>query len=178
MKTQLQSTTYATPLIDVNFTYGFNNDQLKKVITYWLNDYKWETREQQLNSVPHYRTKILGLNIHFVHIKPDQNAIKGKKVLPLLLIHGWPGSIKEFYNVFSLLSTPREEYDFVFEIIAPSLPGYGYSDAATIPGLGPARIAQIFKLLMERVGFERFYVQGGDWGSLIGSDLVTLYPKR
>lgn len=93
-------------------------------------------------------------------------------------MHGWPGSVKEFYNVFPLLTKPQEKYDFVFEIIAPSLPGYGFSEAATKPGLGTAQMAQIMKLLMERIGYTKFYVQGGDWGALIGTDMVTLYPDR
>lgn len=131
-----------------------------------------------MNSVPHYRTKILGLNIHFIHIKLRQDTKTPKKVLPLLLIHGWPGSVKEFYKVFPELSVAQEKYDFVFEIVAPSLPGYGFSDAAQYPGLGTIQMAQILKKLMERLGHKKFYVQGGDWGSLVGTDMVTMYPDR
>lgn len=177
LKQQLKSTTYVAPLKNVNFTYGFNSNQLQKIITYWEKTYQWRNREKLLNSVSHYRTKILGLNIHFIHIKQNPNTKSTKKVLPLLLLHGWPGSVKEFYGVFPLLSKAQEKYDFVFEIVAPSLPGYGFSDGAHYPGFGTAQIAQISKLLMERLGHKKFYVQGGDWGSLIGTDLATLYPE-
>lgn len=96
----------------------------------------------------------------------------------MLMLHGWPGSVKEFYGVFPLLTRPRPQCDFVFEIIAPSLPGYGFSDAATIPGLNAAQMGLIMKKLMNRLGFKRFYVQGGDWGALIGSQMSTLYSDR
>ena len=162
----------------INFEYGFNSNHLRKVIDFWIDKYDWEERKKRLNSVPQFRTKIAGLRIHFIRVQPDARATKSKKVLPLLLLHGWPGSVKEFYAVFSKLTQPRPEYEFVFDVIAPSLPGYGFSDAATIPGMNTAHIGLVMKKLMHRLGFEKFYVQGGDWGSVIGMSMATLFPER
>lgn len=178
LKRRLRDSVYAPPLKGVNFTYGFNTDHLQKIVNYWLNDYNWNEREKLLNAVPQFRTRISGLNIHFIHLKPHANVLKQKRVLPLLLLHGWPGSVKEFYKVLPLLVSPQSEYDFVFEVVVPSLPGYGFSEAATKPGLDTAHIALIMKKLMNRIGFTKFYVQGGDWGSIIGTDMITFYPER
>ncbi len=178
LKERLKNVTYAPPLQGSNFEYGVNTDYIKKIIDYWANDYKWDEREKLLNAVPHFRTKISGLDIHFIRVKPDAKATKTKKVLPLLLLHGWPGSVKEFYGIFPLLTKPRSGYDFVFEVIAPSLPGYGFSEAATLPGLNTLQMGLIMKKLMNRLRFDKFYVQGGDWGSVIGSNMATVYPDR
>lgn len=114
--------------------------------------------------------------MHFVRVRP-KNA-EGKKVLPLLLLHGWPGSVREFYDIFPLLAIPKENSDFVFDIIAPSLPGYGFSQGSSKTGLGTAQIAVIMKNLMKRIGYDKFYVQGGDWGAAIARNLATLYPDK
>lgn len=98
--------------------------------------------------------------------------------MPFLLLHGWPGSIMELYKVIPLLTTPKPEYDFVFEVIAPSLPGFGFSSSATIPGLSSTHTAVVFKNFMLRLGFNKFYVQGGDWGSAITADISALFPQQ
>jgi juvenile hormone epoxide hydrolase len=103
---------------------------------------------------------------------------KNIRVLPLLLLHGWPGSVREFYELIPLLTKPLNNVDFVFEVIAPSLPGYGFSEGASKPGLGAAQVAVVMKNLMERIGFKKFYVQGGDWGAMIASHLGNLFPER
>jgi juvenile hormone epoxide hydrolase len=168
------------PLDGVAFQYGFNTDYLQKLLTFWKTEYKWRERETYLNSLPHYKTLIGGLNIHFIHAKPDLSKFKTPskvQVIPMLLIHGWPGSIREFYGLIPRLITARPDTDFVFEVIAPSLPGYGFSDPPLKPGLGPAQVAPIFKELMDRLGFKKFVVQGGDWGSAVGSFISILYPE-
>lgn len=99
-------------------------------------------------------------------------------MLPLLLLHGWPGSVREFYDLIPLLTTPRKDVNFVFEVIAPSLPGYGFSEGASKPGLGAAQVAVVMKNLMERIGFKKFYAHGGDWGAVIVSHMGVLFPKR
>lgn len=166
---------FHAPLEGVGFEYGFNSDALNKVVTYWKNEYlpKWSEREAKINSFPHFTTQIQGLNIHFIHIKPKSQA--GKKVLPIILLHGWPGSILEFYDVIPKLIANK---DYNFEIIVPCLPGYGWSQAASKTGLGAVEIGVIMNNLMTRLGFSKFYIQGGDWGSLVGSTMASLYPSK
>ncbi|XP_071451836.1 juvenile hormone epoxide hydrolase 1-like, partial [Hetaerina americana] len=171
--------TLTPPLYDVNFEYGFNTVTFRKVIDFWRNKYDWKTQEKFLNSVPHFKTKISGLSIHFIHVKPKLTATQTKthKVLPLLMLHGWPGSVREMYEIIPMLTTPRQDYDYVFELIIPSLPGYGFSEGAYRPGMNTAQMGLIMKKLMEKLGFPKFYIQGGDWGSAIGSDMSLFFPE-
>ncbi|KAH8339913.1 hypothetical protein KR067_002019 [Drosophila pandora] len=169
------------PLEGVGFEYGFNSKELAKVVKYWRDTYlaNWDKREQYLKKFDHFRTEIQGLQIHFIHAKPTQ--VKGqapKKVLPLLLMHGWPGTVREFYDFIPLLTTPSDKSDYVFEVIAPSLPGYGWSQGSSKTGFGVAQVAVVMRNLMLRLGFEKFLVQGGDWGSLIGSNVASLFPEN
>ncbi|EFX69015.1 hypothetical protein DAPPUDRAFT_301203 [Daphnia pulex] len=173
-----RSTRIVPGLEGIGFQYGFNAQYMKTVKDYWMNTYDWKKQEAFLNTFPHFKTNINGLGIHFIHSKPSGEAIKNKKVLPLLLLHGWPGSFIEFTKIIPLLTQESDKYDFVFELVVPSLPGYGYSDAARKPGLGAAEMGFIFDRLMKRLGYDRYYIQGGDWGSLIGSDMATLFPHR
>lgn len=143
---------------------------------YWANKYDWQAREKYLNQFPQFKTYIQGLNVHFIHVKPTVPA--GTPVLPLLLLHGWPGSVREFYKIIPLLTRVHERYGFAFEAIVPSLPGYGFSDGAVRPGFGTAEIATVLKNLMIRLGHQKFYVQGGDWGSIILTAMATLYPEN
>lgn len=100
--------------------------------------------------------------MHFIQIKPTET--KGKPVVPLLLLHGWPGSVREFYDFIPLLQQQNDKLDVVFEIIAPSLPGYGWSDGTTKTGLSPVKMSVVLRNLMLRLGHEKFYIQCGDWG--------------
>lgn len=164
------------PLSGVQQQYGMNTNLLKDVINYWKTQYNWSAREKYLNKYPHFKTKIQGLNIHYIHVKP-KNA-NGKQIVPLLVLHGWPGSVREFYDIIPLLTEPRSNYDFVFELIVPSLVGFGFSDGADKPGFGAAQDAVIFKLLMQRLGYEKFYAQGGDFGAIIIQEMGKLYPNN
>lgn len=132
-------------------------------------------REKYLNQFPQFTTSIQGLNIHFIHAKPKDPKVT---TVPLLITHGWPGTVVEFYKIIPLLTTLQEKYGFAFEVVAASLPGYGFSDGARKPGFGTAKIAVIFRTLMKRLGFEKFYVQGGDWGSIVVKNLATLFPDN
>ncbi|XP_041778621.1 juvenile hormone epoxide hydrolase 2-like [Anopheles merus] len=166
------------PLDGVAFEYGFNTNRLQDILKYWRTTYldKWSEREKFLNKFPHFQTQIQGLNIHYIHVKPKVPA--GTKVLPLLLLHGWPGSVREFYDIIPLLTTSSKDKDFVFEVIVPSLPGYGWSQGSAKKGLSPSEVAIVMKNLMSRVGFEQFYIQGGDWGSLIGNYIATYFQSN
>lgn len=166
------------PLEGVAWTYGLPTTYAKKIIEYWRTKYNWAERQALLNKYPQFTTNIQGLNIHFYHVKPNLPKDSKVKVLPLLLLHGWPGSVVEFQKIFPLLTTPRKDRDFVFEVIAPSLPGYGFSDGAVRPGLSSAHVGVIFNNLMSRLGFDKFYTQGGDWGGAIVSYMSALFPER
>ncbi|XP_049789742.1 juvenile hormone epoxide hydrolase 1-like [Schistocerca nitens] len=170
-------TTLTPPLEGIGFQYGFNSKYLNEVVQFWRTKYNWREREKFLNKFPQFKTTVDGLELHFLRVKPA-NVPKGVDIVPLLLLHGWPGSVREFYSVIPLLTTPREGQNFVFEVVAPSLPGYGFSQGAQKPGLGPAQVAVVMRDLMERLGFKKYYVQGGDWGAIIGSHMATLFPDR
>lgn len=166
------------PLEGIAFEYGFNSKELEKVIKYWRDQYlpKWSEREGFLKKFPHYQTQIQGLKVHFLQVKPKNTA--GKKVLPLLMLHGWPGSVREFYDIIPLLTTPNDQSDYVFEVIAPSLPGYGWSQGASKVNFGPAQMAVVLRNLMVRLGHNKFAIQGGDWGSIVGSSIAALFPDN
>ncbi|XP_072946427.1 juvenile hormone epoxide hydrolase-like [Epargyreus clarus] len=164
------------PLEGVAFEYGFNTKQLESWVQYWAEEYPFSEREKYLNQFPQYKTNIQGLDIHFIRVKPNVPA--GVTTVPLLLMHGWPGSVREFYEAIPLLTRQNPGYDFAFEVIVPSLPGYGFSDAAVRPGLGAAQTGVIFKNLMNRLGFKKFYIQGGDWGSGIAAIMATMFQEE
>nr|XP_022920508.1 juvenile hormone epoxide hydrolase 1-like [Onthophagus taurus] len=178
LKSRLQhARPFVTPLENSQQNYGINSKLLQEIVDFWKTKYDWRQREKFLNKFPQFITNIQGLNIHYLHVKPQQ-VPSTTKVLPLLLLHGWPGSVREFYEIIPLLTTPRKGQNFVFEVIAPSLPGYGFSEGASKPGLGPPQMSIIFKNLMKRIGFEKFYVQGGDWGSVIVANMAVLIPDN
>lgn len=166
------------PLEDAEWTYGVNFQFMQNVLRYWRDNYNWKKRQELLNKYPQFKTTIQGLDIHFYRVKPTIPKNKKLRVLPLLMVHGWPGSVVEFQKIIPMLTTPQDGKDFVFEIIAPSLPGYGFSDPAVRPGLGAAQVAVVFKNLMARLGYDKFYTQGGDWGSIITASIATLYPEK
>ncbi|KAL4709526.1 hypothetical protein ACJJTC_007257, partial [Scirpophaga incertulas] len=169
--------TKVTPSLEnTAWTYGVNSETFEQFISYWVFVYDYEKREKYLNQYKHYKTKIQGLDIHFIRVKPNVN--NNVKVLPLLLLHGWPGSVREFYEAIPMLTTPRSDFNFVFELIIPSLPGFGYSDATERSGLSTVPIAVIMRNLMHRLGFKQYYVQGGDFGFVVGSHLATLFPDE
>ncbi|XP_035454913.2 juvenile hormone epoxide hydrolase-like [Spodoptera frugiperda] len=170
-----RSRSFTAPLEGVAFQYGFNTAQLDGWLKYWANDYKFKERETFLNQYPQFKTNIQGLDIHFIRVTPKVPA--GVEVVPMLLLHGWPGSVREFYEAIPLITAVSKDRDFAVEVIVPSLPGYGFSDAAVRPGLGAPQMAVVMKNLMSRLGYKKFYVQGGDWGSMIGSNLATLFPE-
>jgi pimeloyl-ACP methyl ester carboxylesterase len=148
-----------------SWAQGVPLDYLREVVTYWRHEYDWRAREARLNAVPQFRTSIDGLGIHFLHVRsPEPSA------LPLLLHHGWPGSVVEFYSVLGMLTDPAAhggDPADAFSVVAPSLPGYGFSDKPTGTGWNVERIARAGATLMQRLGYDRYGAQGGDWGSMI-----------
>lgn len=170
---RIDRTRYTDPLEDSGFQYGFNSTYLKKVVSYWRHQFDWKKQVAVLNKYPHFKTKIEGLDVHFIHVRPPHR--ENQKVLPLMLVHGWPGSFYEFYKILPLLTENQD--GLVFEVICPSIPGYGFSEAPHKKGFNSLASARVFLTLMERLGFSEFYLQGGDWGSLITSNMAQMKPQ-
>jgi len=145
---------------------------VQKLARYWATEYDWRKVEARLNAVPNYLTEIDGLDIHFIHVRSRHS-----NALPLIVTHGWPGSIIEQLKIIDPLTNPtahgRNASD-AFHVVIPSMPGYGFSGKPTAPGWGPKRIAQAWMTLMKRLGYTRFVAQGGDWGAVVTDVMATL----
>ncbi|KAM3930699.1 epoxide hydrolase 1-like [Leptodactylus fuscus] len=179
LQARLDQTRYVTPLEDAQFHYGFPGTELQKVVSYWRDSFDWGKQVEIINRYPHYKTNIEGLDIHFLHVKPPQLQ-PGQKAIPLLMVHGWPGSFYEFYRILPMLTEPGKhglDPNVTFEIICPSIPGYGFSEASHKQGFNALAAARIFYKLMLRLGFSEFYLQGGDWGSLITTTISQMKPE-
>ncbi|KAJ8397679.1 hypothetical protein AAFF_G00436780 [Aldrovandia affinis] len=163
-------------LEDSQFNYGFNSTYLQKIVSYWRNEFDWKKQVEKLNRYPHFKTKIEGIDVHYVHVRPP-NLPEGTSGVPLLMVHGWPGSFYEFYGMLPLLTEPDNPDDFAFEVICPSIPGYGFSEAPHKKGFDSVCAARVFHKLMKRLGFTQFYAHGGDWGWLITTNMAQLEPK-
>ncbi|HEV2413430.1 MAG TPA: epoxide hydrolase [Candidatus Dormibacteraeota bacterium] len=150
-------------------SYGVPLAYVKELAGYWRNEYDWRKNEALLNTLPQFTTLIDGQQIHFVHLRSEEpNAV------PLLITHGWPGSIVELMKVLEPLANPRRHGGNpgdAFHVIAPSIPGYGFSGPTTESGWDVKRIAGAFAELMRRLGYSRYGTQGGDWGSVISRQL-------
>ncbi len=149
---------------------------LREVCDTWANDYDWRAREAALNRFDHFTTEIDGLDIHFVHQRsPHETAT------PILITHGWPGSIVEFHKIIEPLTDPTNHGGSpadAFHVICPSLPGFGFSGKPTTPGWGVEKIAATWKELMARLGYESYLAQGGDWGSGVTSSIGWQDPDH
>jgi pimeloyl-ACP methyl ester carboxylesterase len=144
---------------------------MKKLADYWARDYDWRKIEAKLNSYPQFITNIDGLDIHFIHVKS-----KNPNALPMIITHGWPGSIIEQLKVIGPLTDPVAyggKVEDSFDVVIPSLPGYGFSGKPTEPGWNPVSIAKAWATLMKRLGYTKYVAQGGDWGNAI-SELMAL----
>ncbi|MDR2985830.1 MAG: epoxide hydrolase [Nocardiopsaceae bacterium] len=149
---------------------------LKELAEYWRTSYDWRARETELNSLPQFTTTIDGQRIHFMHVRSEE-----PEAIPLLLIHGWPGSVVEFLDVIGPLADPRAhggDAGDAFDLVIPSLPGFGFSGPTHDTGWTTQRIAAAFAELMSRLGYQRYGAQGGDWGAFIAPDLARIDPDH
>jgi pimeloyl-ACP methyl ester carboxylesterase len=145
--------------------YGLPSGYLRELLTYWRHHFDWLAAQGRINAYPQYLLEIDGLPLHFIHARSAHT-----NAMPLLIAHGWPGSIVEFLDLIPRLTTPEQfggRSEDAFHVIAPSLQGYGGSPPATAMGMSPSRIARRHTELMKALGYSRYTVQGGDWGSLI-----------
>ena len=154
-------------------TQGVQLATIQKLAKHWATDYDWRKMEARLNALPQFVTEIDGLDIHFIHVRS-----KHENALPLIVTHGWPGSIIEQLKIIEPLTDPTahggSEAD-AFHVVIPSLPGYGFSGKPTAPGWNPPRIAKAWAVLMQRLGYAKYVAQGGDWGNAV-TELMAVQP--
>ena len=148
----------------------------QKLAQYWATDYDWRKAEAKINAVPNFITNIDGLDIHFIHVRS-----KEKNAMPLIITHGWPGSFIEQMKVVAPLTDPTAhggKAEDAFDVVIPSLPGYGFSGKPTAPGWDPPRIARAWTTLMKRLGYTKFVAQGGDWGNAVSENMGVQAPPE
>jgi pimeloyl-ACP methyl ester carboxylesterase len=147
---------------------------IQKLARYWMTDYDWRTCEADLNALPQFLTELDGLDIHFLHVRsPHEHA------LPLIVNHGWPGSIIEQLRIIDPLVDPTAHGGRAaeaFHVVIPSMPGYGFSGKPTSTGWGPERMARAWAALMGRLGYRRYVAQGGDWGAFVVDQMGLQAP--
>ena len=154
---------------------GIQLAKLKPLVEYWGTGYDWRKAEARLNGLPQFITEIDGLDIHFIHVRS-----KHANALPVIMTHGWPGSVLELLKTVGPLTDPTAHggtAEDAFDLVLPSMPGYGFSGKPTDTGWGPDRIAQTWAKLMTRVGYTSYVAQGGDWGSPVSSAMARQAPK-
>ena len=149
---------------------------MQELARYWATDYDWRKCEAKLNALPQFMTEIDGLDIHFIHVRS-----KHENALPLIVTHGWPGSIIEQLKIIDPLTNPTAHgasASDAFHLVIPSMPGYGFSGKPTTTGWDPARIARAWVVLMKRLGYTQFVAQGGDWGALVTDVMAAQAPPE
>jgi len=160
---------------DGGWEYGTNLDYMKEISKYWVSEFDWRKYEKEINKFPNFIAKVDDIDIHFIHEKGS-----GSKPMPLLISHGWPGTIVEFLHIIEKLAHPERfggKEEDAFDVITPSLPGFGFSGRPSRP-IGPRKMADIFNNLMTKeLGYKNYLAQGGDWGGAITTWLGYDYPK-
>src|SRR5215469_7747098 len=173
---RLDITRWPDEIADAGWEFGTNLAYLKSLVAYWRDGYDWKKQEAALNRLPQYRLDLDGQNVHFVHVHG-----RGPAPLPLIITHGWPGSFVEMVKLIPLLTDPAAHGANAadsFDVVVPSLPGYGFSDRPQARGMIPRRIAALWARLMDALGYQRFGAQGGDWGSAVSSALGLDHSER
>jgi len=158
------------------WVYGTDLGYLKSLCRYWRDDFDWRAQEAKLNRFDQFKTQIGEHEIHFIHQRSTNHEAQ-----PLLITHGWPGSVSEFVKIIAPLTQPEQfgrDWRDAFHVICPSIPGYGFSKAPTRPGFQPRACAELFMLLMEKLGYTRYFAQGGDVGSAVTTWLGALASDR
>ena len=157
-------------------TQGVQLATVQALASYWANDYDWRKAEARINSYPNFLTNIDGIDIHFIHVKS-----KEKNALPMIVTHGWPGSFIEQMKIIDPLTNPTKyggNAADAFDVVIPSIPGYGFSGKPTAPGWNPVRIAKTWTTLMRNLGYAKFVAQGGDWGNSITEIMALQAPPE
>jgi epoxide hydrolase len=176
LNSRLRNTRWPDELSGVGWNYGIPLERVKRLADYWRTAYNWREHEARLNTFPQYTTTVDRQHIHFLHVRS-----KEPDAIPLLMTHGWPGSIAEFVKVIDPLVDPRThrgDAADAFHIVAPSIPGFGFSGPTHETGWDVKRTAAAFALLMSRLGYDRYGTHGGDWGSAITRELGQRHPEN
>jgi pimeloyl-ACP methyl ester carboxylesterase len=176
LRQRLDRTRFADDFANDNWEYGTNGAYLRELVAYWREHYDWRTHERAMNAWPHFRTVIDEVPIHFMHIRG-----KGPKPIPLILSHGWPWTFWDFHKVIGPLSDPAAhggDARDAFDVVVPSLPGYGFSSPLRKTGLNFTTTADLWAALMAGLGYERFATHGGDWGAFVCAQLGHKYANR
>src|SRR5262245_10759963 len=169
LQERLSRTRFPDEVTDSSWTYGTNLAYLRELVGYWRERYDWRAAEARLNRFRQFRATVGGLGIHFIH----ERGV-GPAPLPLVITHGWPGSVSEFTKIIGPLTDPARhggDPGDAFDVVAPSMPGYGFSAHPTTPGMDAERIAALWVELMAGLGYPRFGAQGGDWGAMVSTYL-------
>lgn len=175
LKKRIKATRWPDKEIVTNQTQGVQLEMMRKLAGYWQKDYDWRKTEARLNSLPQFVTNIDGVDIYFIHVRS-----KYPNAMPLIMTHGWPGSIFECLAVIDPLTNPTAyggKPEDAFDVVIPSMPGYGFSGKPNDVGWNSNRIAKAWDILMKRLGYTRYVSQGGDWGARISESLARLAPE-
>jgi pimeloyl-ACP methyl ester carboxylesterase len=175
LKRRLQATQWPSKELVKDASQGVQLATIQSLTRYWQTDYDWRKAEAKLNALPQFKTEIDGIDVHFIHVKS-----RHKNALPLIITHGWPGSVIELLGVVGPLTDPTAHggsAEDAFDLVLPSLPGYGFSGEPTALGWGPDRIAKAWAELMNRLGYSRYVAQGGDQGASVADSMGRLAPK-
>src|SRR5687767_10071045 len=176
MRRRIEATRFPEKETVSDFSQGVQLALIQALARYWATDYDWRRCEAQLNSYPQFITEIDGLDIHFIHVRS-----RHEDAMPLIVTHGWPGSPIEQLKIIDPLTNPTAHggtASDAFDVIIPSMPGYGFSGKPVAPGWDPARMARAWIELMQRLGYGRFVAQGGDWGAFVTNEMALLTPPE
>ena len=177
LKSRLERTRWPDELPGTDWDYGSNLDYVKELVEYWRTKFDWRGQENLINSFSHFKTDVDGLGIHFIHEKG-----KGPNPMPLVITHGWPGTFFEMHKIIPLLSDPGShggDSADAFDVVVPSMPGYGFSDHTAERGLDVLSIGDMWaKLMSENLGYQRFGAQGGDWGASVTARLGFFHGAK
>lgn len=171
LRLRLDRTRWPDQIPDSGWEYGVDVAYLRQLVDYWRHRYDWRAQEARLNAIPQFVTTLDGVDLHFWHVRSTH-----AEALPLVLVHGWPGSVYEFYKLVGPLTQPERfggRAEDAFHVVCPSLPGFGYSGKTAEPGWSSQRMAESIAKLMARLGYRRYGAQGGDWGGGIVRWLAT-----
>ena len=176
LQLRLSRTRLPDQLNNITWEYGTDLNYMRELIGYWQDGFDWREQERQLNQFDQFKTVVDDLNMHFIHQRSNN-----PDAIPLMIVHGWPGSVSEFSKIIGPLTDPLAHGGDIsdsFHVIAPSLPGFGFSGIPDETGYSPERIALLLAELMEKIGYERYAIAGGDWGAIINRHLANHYPDR